>query len=357
MKESQLPDAAVATASDADGEQEQAWLAGLMARVAGLPPVRCAVVHPCDESSLAGALDAARQGLIVPVLVGPRARLFETALGLKHSAEPAPADPLHGIEIVDVPHSHAAAECAALLAAQGRVEILLKGSLHSDELLQAVLAQPGLRTARRMSHVFRLDVPRYAKPLYVTDAALNIAPSLLEKADIVRNAIELAQLMGVAEPKVALLAAVETVNPAMPSTVDAAALCKMADRGQIQGGVLDGPLAFDNAISAEAARIKGIRSPVAGQADILVVPDIEAGNILAKQLEYLAGAHAAGIVLGARVPVALTSRADSAAARVASLVLAVLVAMQLRQDPVRRLQLAGASQLPERAAAPCTGAA
>lgn len=248
-----------------------------------------------------------------------------------------------GVQITDVPHSHAAAERAAAMALRGEAEILMKGSLHSDELLQAVLAQPGLRTGRRMSHVFRFDVPLYPKPLMVTDAALNIAPTLAEKADIVRNAIDLAQLLGVATPKVALLAAVETVNPNMPSTVDAAALCKMADRDQISGGLLDGPLAFDNAISAHAAQVKGIRSPVAGDADILVVPDIEAGNMLAKQLEYLAGAVGAGIVMGARVPIALTSRADSAMSRVASAVLAVRLALKLRDDPIRRQQLAQAA--------------
>ncbi|MEY2734976.1 MAG: hypothetical protein RLZ58_385 [Pseudomonadota bacterium] len=311
---------------------EQARLAALLQRVAGVPALRCAVVHPCDAGSLQGALDAAAAGLIVPVLVGPRARIQSVA----HDAGLS----LQGAEIVDVPHSHAAAERAALMAVRGEVEILMKGSLHSDELLSAVLAQPGLRTGRRMSHVFRFDVPLYPKPLMVTDAALNIAPTLADKADIVRNAIDLAHLMGVAQPKVALLAAVETVNPAMPSTLDAAALCKMADRGQITGGLLDGPLAFDNAISARAAEIKGIHSPVAGDADILVVPDIEAGNMLAKQLEYLAGAMGAGIVVGARVPIALTSRADSANTRVASAVLAVMLALHLRDDPIRREQLA-----------------
>lgn len=315
---------------------EQARLAALLQQVAGVPPVRCAVVHPCDADALQGALHAAAAGLIVPVLVGPRARIDAAAqsAGLV----------LQGVQIVDVPHSHAAAEQAAQMAVRGEVEILMKGSLHSDELLQAVLAQPGLRTGRRMSHVFRFDVPLYPKPLMVTDAALNIAPTLADKADIVRNAIELAHLLGVACPKVALLAAVETVNPQMPSTLDAAALCKMADRGQITGGLLDGPLAFDNAISAHAAQVKGIRSPVAGDADILVVPDIEAGNMLAKQLEYLAGAMGAGIVVGARAPIALTSRADSTNSRVASIVLAVKLALHLRSDPIRRMQLAQAKQ-------------
>ncbi len=313
----------------------QARLDALRQCVAGVAPVRCAVVHPCDAESLAGALDAAAVGLIVPLLVGPRARIEEAAQRAALS--------LAGVQITDVPHSHAAAERAAEMAVRGEAEILMKGSLHSDELLQAVLAQPGLRTGRRMSHVFRFDVPLYPKPLMVTDAALNIAPTLAEKADIVRNAIELAQLLGVATPKVALLAAVETINPSMPSTIDAAALCKMADRGQISGGLLDGPLAFDNAISAHAAQVKGIHSPVAGDADILVVPDIEAGNMLAKQLEYLAGAMGAGIVMGARVPIALTSRADSAISRVASAVLAVRLAVKLRDDPIRRQQLAQAA--------------
>ena len=309
-----------------------ARLDALLARVAGIPAVRCAVVHPCDAESLNGALEATRRGLIVPVLVGPQSRIVDVA-------QRAGSD-LQGVQIIDVPHSHAAAERAADMAERGEVEMLMKGSLHTDELLQAVLARPGLRTGRRMSHVFRFDVPLYPKPLMVTDAALNIAPTLAEKADIVRNAIDLAHLLGIPSPKVALLAAVETVNPNMPSTVDAAALCKMADRGQITGGLLDGPLAFDNAISARAAELKGICSPVAGDADILVVPDIEAGNMLAKQLEYLAGASASGLVMGARVPIALTSRADPVSARVGSAVLAVLLALKLRDDPIRREQLA-----------------
>ena len=274
------------------------------------PPVPCAVVHPLDEASLRGALESGRQGLIQPVLVAPLGRLRVLAEQLQLD--------LGSAELVDVAHSHDAAERAASLAAGGQVQMLMKGSLHTDELMQAVLAQPRLRTGRRMSHVFRIDVPAYPKPLLVTDAAINIAPTLEDKADIVRNAVELAQALGVVRPRVALLSAIETVTPRIASTLDAAALCKMADRGQITGAVLDGPLAFDNAISAEAARIKGIESPVAGQADILVVPDLEAGNMLAKQLEYLAGASSCGVVLGARVPIALTSRADSAASRMAS---------------------------------------
>jgi len=301
----------------------QARLRELLALGQGLAPARCAVVHPCDAESLRGAMDAAHHGLIVPVLVGPEARL-------RALASQAGID-LHGAEIVPVEHSHAAAAKAAELAALGQVEMLMKGSLHTDELMQAVLAQPTLRTGRRMSHVFRFDVPLYPKPLLITDAALNIRPSLAEKADIIRNAIDFARILGVDQPRVAILSAVETVNPSIPSTLDAAALCKMADRQQICGGVLDGPLAFDNAISLQAAQIKDISSPVAGQADILAVPDLESGNMLAKQLEYLAGASGSGIVLGARVPIALTSRADGPQARVASALLARLVAQHARK--------------------------
>lgn len=290
----------------------------------GMPAVRCAVVHPCDVESLGGAMDSARYGLIVPVLVGPEARI-------RRLAEEAGID-LTGAEIMAVPHSHAAAEKAADLAANGEVEVLMKGSLHTDELIHAVLARPALRTGRRMSHVFRFDVPLYGKPLLITDAALNIRPSLQEKVDIIQNAIDFSHIMGVENPKVAILAAVETVNPNMPSTLEAAALCKMAERGQIKGGVLDGPLAFDNAISIHAAQVKHIKSVVAGDADILVVPDLESGNMLAKQLEYLAGATGSGLVLGARVPIALTSRADGPMSRVASALLAQLAAYSARQD-------------------------
>jgi len=296
-----------------------------------LEAVRCAVVHPCDAESLAGAMDAAARGLIIPVLVGPAEKIRAVALE-------AGID-ISNAEVVAVPHSHAAADKAAAMAAAGEVEILMKGSLHTDELLHAVLAQPGLRTGRRMSHVFRFDVPMYPKPLLVTDAALNISPSLADKADIIQNAIDFARMMGNERPKVAILSAVETVNPAIPSTLDAAALCKMAERGQIRGGTLDGPLAFDNAISAHAAQIKHIVSPVAGDADVLAVPDLESGNMLAKQLEYLAGAVGAGLVLGARVPIALTSRADGPATRTASVLIALLSAHQARQDPLRREQL------------------
>jgi phosphate acetyltransferase len=298
----------------------------------GMPAVRCAVVHPCDIDSLRGAMDSARHGLIVPVLVGPEARI-------RQLAEEGGID-LAGVEIIAVPHSHAAAEKAAELAASGAVEMLMKGSLHTDELIHAVLARPELRTGRRMSHVFRFDVPLYPKPLLITDAALNIHPNLMEKVDIIQNAIDFAHIMGIECPKVAILSAVETVNPNIPSTLDAAALCKMADRGQITGGLLDGPLAFDNAISSHAAQIKHIASAVAGAADILVVPDLESGNMLAKQLEYLAGASGSGLVLGARVPIALTSRADGPMNRVASALLGQLVAYHGRAD---RARLSGTS--------------
>ncbi|MBY0454493.1 MAG: bifunctional enoyl-CoA hydratase/phosphate acetyltransferase [Burkholderiaceae bacterium] len=302
----------------------------LLARADELPAVRCAVVHPCDQGSLSGAMDSARYGLIVPILIGPEAkiRLVAEEFGID----------LTGAEIIPVAHSHAAAELAASMAAKGEVEVLMKGSLHTDELLKAVLAQPSLRTGRRMSHVFRFDVPLYPKPLLITDAALNIRPTLKEKVDIIQNAIDFARIMGVEVPKVAILSAVETVSANIPSTLDAAALCKMADRGQITGGVLDGPLAFDNAISAQAAEIKHIESVVAGHADILAVPDLESGNMLAKQLEYLAGATGSGLVLGARVPIALTSRADGPSARVASSLLAVLAAYDMRRE--RKLQAA-----------------
>ena len=299
----------------------------LLARGAGLAAVRCAVVHPCDAGSLSGTMDSAHYGLIVPVLIGPEVRI-------RHVAREANID-LTGAEIISVEHSHAAAEMAADMAAAGEVEIIMKGSLHTDELIHAVLARPKLRTGRRMSHVFRFDIPLYSKPLLITDAALNIRPSLQEKVDIIQNAIDFARILGVQTPKVAILAAVETVNPNMPSTLDAAALCKMAERGQIKGGILDGPLAFDNAISAQAARIKNIQSAVAGDADIMAVPDLESGNMLAKQLEYLAGASGSGLVLGARVPIALTSRADGPMNRVSSALLALLAAHNARRNHPR----------------------
>ena len=298
----------------------------LLAHVQPLGAVRMAVVHPCDALSLGGAMDARAAGLIEPVLVGPRARI-------EAAAREAGID-LAGIAIEDAPHSHAAAARAAELAGQGAVEALMKGSLHTDELMSAVIdARAGLRTKRRLSHCFLMQTPAYPRSFIITDAAINIAPGLDEKADIIRNAIELAHAIGVAAPRVAILAAVETVNPRMPATLDAAALCKMADRGQITGGVLDGPLAFDNAVSAAAARVKGIASPVAGQADVLVVPDLESGNMLAKQLEYMGDAATAGIVLGAKVPIVLTSRADARDTRIASCAIAVLLAHRWRTSP------------------------
>ena len=294
-------------------------LAHLLQRCEGLAPVTCAVVHPCDRESLLGASEAGRRGLIVPVLVGPEAKI-------RAAAKEAGVD-LAPYRIVDEPHSHAAADRAVAMARTGEVESLMKGSLHTDELMEAVLATAtGLRTERRASHVFVMDVPAYPRMLLITDAAINIAPDLATKADICQNAIDLAHVLGIAVPKVAIMSAVETVNPKIESTLHAAALCKMADRGQICGGVLDGPLAFDNAISPEAARTKHIVSPVAGQADVLVVPDIESGNMLAKQLMYFAGAEGAGIVVGTRVPIVLTSRSDQLRARLASTAIMKLVA-------------------------------
>ena len=286
-----------------------------------------AVVHPCDALSLSGTLDARAAGLITPVLIGPRARILAVAQ--------ANGLDISGIDIEDVPHSHAAAARAVELVAQGRVEALMKGSLHTDELMAAVVASgTGLRTKRRISHCYLMQTPAYPRPFIITDAAINIAPTLDDKADIVRNAIDLAHAIGVAEPRVAILAAVETINPHMPATLDAAALCKMADRGQITGGLLDGPLAFDNAVSIAAARTKGIVSEVAGRADILVVPDLESGNMLAKQLEYLGDAATAGVVLGARVPIVLTSRADSRETRLASCAVGVLLAHHYKGAPL-----------------------
>lgn len=291
----------------------------LLGRCEGLAPVPTAVAHPCEATALSGAVEAASRGLIVPLLVGPAAKIAETA------AE-AQLD-LSNLEIVDVAHSHASATKAVELVKQGRAEILMKGSLHTDELLSAIVSREGgLRTGRRISHVFIMDVPTYHKVLIVTDAAINIAPALEDKVDIVQNAIDLAVSLGLEKPKVAILAAVETVTSKMPATIDAAALCKMAERAQIKGGILDGPLAFDNAISAQAAETKGIKSAVAGDPDILLAPDLEAGNILAKQLTFLANADSAGMVLGAKVPVILTSRADSVRSRIASCGVAKLVA-------------------------------
>jgi phosphotransacetylase/acyl dehydratase len=291
----------------------------LVAQAAGSPPLPTAVAHPCDEASLRGAAEAAQAGLITPILVGPEARItwLATACGLDIS----------NFKIVPAAHSHESAARAVALVKSGEAKLLMKGALHTDELLHEVMKpETGLRTNRRLSHVYVVDVPGYARPLLVTDAAINILPSLEDKRWIVQNAIDLAQILGIETPKVAILAAVEVVNPAMPSTLDAAALCKMADRGQISGGTLDGPLAYDNAVSVTAAREKNIVSPVAGLADILVVPDLEAGNMLAKQLTFMAGADAAGIVLGATAPIILTSRADDMRTRLASCAVAAIIA-------------------------------
>lgn len=291
----------------------------LLAQAEGGEAVVTAVAHPCDETSLSGAIEAARAGLIVPILVGPEAKIQGVAR--EHGLD------LTGLRVVDVPHSHAAADRAVALIRSGEAGLLMKGSLHTDELMHAVMmADTGLRTGRRVSHVYVMDVPGHPRALFITDAAINIAPTLEDKRDIVQNAIDLAHVLGIETPRVAVLSAVETLTPKLQSTLDAAALSKMADRGQITGGIVDGPLAFDNAISEAAAKEKGIVSPVAGRADILVVPDLVAGNMLAKQLSFLAGADAAGVVLGARVPIILTSRADSERTRIASCAVAVLMA-------------------------------
>lgn len=287
------------------------------------PPMLTAIAHPCDAVSLESVALAASSGLLKPILVGPSARLRDVA-------QKASLD-ISAIEIVDSAHSHDSAAKAVELVRCGRVEALMKGSLHTDELMGAVVSRTnGIRTARRISHCFVMDVPGHDQALIISDAAVNIAPTLEDKVDIVQNAIDLAQALGIAEPRVAILSAIETVNAKVVSTIDAAALCKMADRGQIKGGILDGPLALDNAINVEAATIKNIVSPVAGHADILIVPDLEAGNMLAKSLSFLAGADAAGIVLGARVPIILTSRADSVTTRLASCAVACLVAAARR---------------------------
>lgn len=297
----------------------------LLARCEGLAPVPTAVAHPCEVSALAGAIEAGARGLIVPLLVGPAGKIGETAAAAQLD--------LSNVEVIDVPHSHASAAKAVELIRQGKAEILMKGSLHTDELMSAIVSREGgLRTGRRISHVFIMDVPTYHKVLIVTDAAINIAPTLEDKVDICQNAIDLAVSLGLDKPKVAILAAVETVTSKMPATIDAAALCKMAERGQIKGGILDGPLAFDNAINAQAAETKGIKSAVAGDPDILLAPDLEAGNILAKQLSFLANADSAGMVLGAKVPVILTSRADSVRSRIASCAVAKLVAHARRTN-------------------------
>ena len=298
----------------------------LLARCEGLAPVPTAVAHPCEATALGGAVEAAQKGLIAPLLVGPADKIAEVA-------KSAQID-LGDLPIVDVPHSHASAAKAVELIREGKAEILMKGSLHTDELMSAIVSREGgLRTGRRISHVFIMDVLTYHKVLIVTDAAINIAPTLEDKVDICQNAIDLANSLGLTRPKVAILAAVETVTSKMPATIDAAALCKMAERGQITGALLDGPLAFDNAISTQAAETKGIRSAVAGDPDILLAPDLEAGNILAKQLSFLANADSAGMVLGAKVPVILTSRADSVRSRIASCGVAKLVAHARRAKP------------------------
>jgi phosphotransacetylase len=297
--------------------------ARLLARCEGLAPVTCAVAHPCDRETLSGAIEAAQRGLITPILVGPEAKIRGVAQ--------AEGIDLHPYRLVNTEHSHAAAAQAVALARSGEVEAVMKGSLHTDELMAAIVpSATGLRTGRRISHAFVLDVPSYPRALIISDAAVNIAPTLEDKVHIVQNAIDLAQKLGVPKPKVAILAAVETVSSKMPATLDAAALCKMAERGQITGAILDGPLAFDNAINERAAATKKITSNVAGHADILLAPDLQAGNMLSKQLQYLAGADAAGIVLGTRVPVVLTSRADTVRVRLASCAVLKLV---VRAEP------------------------
>jgi len=291
----------------------------LLARCKDIGAVPTAVAHPCDDVSLGAVVEAARVGIITPILVGPAEKI--RAVAKQSGLDIAP------YEVVDAPHSHAAAAKAVELVRLGRAELLMKGSLHTDELMSEVVKrETGLRTARRISHVFLMDVPTYHKVFVVTDAAVNIFPSLEDKVDIVQNAVDFLVALGRQRPKVAILSAVETINPKIPSTIEAAALCKMAERGQIQGAILDGPLAFDNAISAEAARIKKIDSPVAGDPDVLLVPDLEAGNMLAKNLTFLSRADAAGIVLGARVPIILTSRADNQRTRMASCAAAALYA-------------------------------
>jgi len=295
----------------------------LLERCRGLEPIAMAVAHPCDEATLSGAVEARRRGLIAPILVGPAGRIADVA--------GAAGVELGDARIVDAPHSHAAAARSVELVLGGEAELLMKGSLSTEEFLSAVLSRErGLRTGRRVSHVYMMDLPAYHKPLMITDAAIHIAPSLEEKAGICQNAIDLAIALGIERPRVAILAAVETVSSKMPSTLDAAALCKMAERGQIHGAVLDGPLAFDNAISREAAEAKGIVSDVAGDPDILIVPDLETGNILAKLLGFLSRADGAGLVLGARVPIVLTSRADSVSSRITSCAAARLVAARGR---------------------------
>ncbi len=303
----------------------------LVAACDGFDPIPTAVAHPCDAAAMEGVAGATSRGLILPLLVGPAARV--------RAAADAAGFALDSVEIIDTPHSHASAARAVELVRQGRAEALMKGSLHTDELMAEVVhRETGLRTARRVSHCFVMDVPAFPEPLLISDAAVNIAPTLDDKVDIVQNAIDLAHVLGIAEPRVAILSAMETVNPRVPSTIEAAALCKMADRGQITGAAIDGPLALDNAISLAAARIKQIASPVAGRANVLIVPDLEAGNILAKSLSFMANADAAGIVLGARVPVVLTSRADPAVSRLVSCAIAALLAQARRTGHPRAVR-------------------
>lgn len=303
----------------------------LLSRCRDLAPVTMAIAHPCDESSIAAVVQATAAGLIVPILIGPQTRIQAAAVR-------AGVD-ISDIELIDTPHSHASAARAVALVREGRAEALMKGSLHTDELVAEVIdAVKGLRTARRISHAYVMDVPSHADTLIITDAAINIAPTLADKVDIVQNAIDLATVLGFGEVRVAILSAMETVNSRVPSTIEAAALCKMADRGQITGALLDGPLALDNAIDEQAAKTKGIHSLVAGRANVLVVPDLEAGNMLAKSLSFLAAADAAGIVLGARVPIVLTSRADSVIARLASCAIASLLARERRESVHRVLK-------------------
>jgi phosphate acetyltransferase/phosphate butyryltransferase len=313
-------------AEGTDMTQHHHAFADFIARAATAGPLPMAVVHPASREALLGALETAEHGLATPILIGPRSKLQPLADSLERD--------LSRYELIDVPHSHAAAARAVELVRGGHADILMKGSLHTDEFLDAALDRAhGIRTDRRLSHVFIMHVTSYPRYLFITDAAVNIAPTLLDKRDIVQNAIDLTHALGILEPKVAILAAVETVNPKMQATLDAAALCKMADRGQITGAVLDGPLAFDNAISREAADTKGIVSPVAGEPDILLVPDLESGNMLAKQLTYLAGAETAGIVMGARVPIVLTSRSGDAGGRLASTAIANLLVRHRRLNP------------------------
>ncbi len=303
---------------------------GLLHVAKALPPLPTAVVHPCDESSLSAAVEAAQMGLISPILVGPKSRI--EAIARERGID------ISRLEIVDTPHSHASAAEGVRLVREGRAECLMKGSLHTDELMSAVVAhEGGLRTERRISHCFVMDVPTYSEAIILSDAAVNIAPTLEEKVDIVQNAIDLAHALGAPEVRVAILSAMEMVNPKIPSTIEAAALCKMADRGQITGAILDGPLALDNAINLQAAEIKHIKSAVAGRANVLIVPNLEAGNMLAKSLSFLADADAAGVVLGARVPIILSSRADSAISRLASCAVAMLVAKARRETLARSL--------------------